>query len=249
MIPSAWRNLQVQLEPFGLAEPLREWVNGLGSGSGVLSNLGGLAMSVGNALADTVLVLIGGIYLAAQPDLYRRGIVQLVPPRGRELAGQALSDSGTALKRWLLGRLTAMAAVGILTGIGLSIIGVPSALTLGLLAALLDFVPFIGPIIAAIPAILIALTQSPEAALWTAGLYLLVQQLEGNIIDPMVQQRAVDLPPALLIFSLVAGGLLFGVIGILFAAPLTVVIFVLVKRLYVREALDTPTRVPSEDKY
>lgn len=246
MIPGAWRSLQARLEPLGLAEPLREWVNGLGSGSGILSNLGGLAMSIGNGVADTVLVLVGGVYLAAQPDLYRRGLVKLVPERGRGLAGRALDDSGEALKRWLLGRLAAMAVVGLLTGFGLWLIGVPSALTLGLLAALLDFVPFIGPIVAAVPGVLLALAQGPETALWTAGLYLLVQQVEGNVIDPMVQQRAVSLPPALLIFSLVAGGLLFGIIGILFAAPLTVVLFVLVKRLYVREALGTETRLPTE---
>lgn len=245
-IPEAWQDLQDRLEPFGLAEPLREWVQSLGSGDGVLTRVGGIVASIGGGLADLLLVLVGGIYLAAQPRLYRSGLIKLVPERGRSLAAQAFDDSGRALRLWLLGRLVSMTLVGLLTWIGLWLIGVPAALTLGLVSAILEFVPFLGPIIASVPAILLAFALSPEAALWTAGLYLLVQQLEGNLIEPMVQQRAVSLPPALLVFALVSGGLLFGMAGILLAAPLTVVLFVTVKRLYVREALGTPTSLPTE---
>jgi predicted PurR-regulated permease PerM len=147
----------------------------------------------------------------------------------------------------MLGTFVSMGVVGLVTGIGLWLIGVPSALALGLLAGLLEFVPIIGPIAASVPAILLAFSHSTEMALWTAGLFILVQQLEGNLIQPIVQRYAVDLPPALLLFSVVAGGLLFGIVGIIFAAPLTVVTFVLVKRLYVREVLDTETKLPHED--
>lgn len=245
-IPAAWQDLQTRLEPFGLAGPLREWVQSLGSSDGVLSRVGGIVVSIGGGLADLLLVLVGGIYLAVQPKLYRTGIIKLVPERGRSLGAQAFDDSGKALRLWLLGRLVSMALVGILTWVGLWLIGVPAALTLGLLSAILEFVPFLGPIIASVPAILLAFALSPEAALWTAGLYLLIQQIEGNVIEPMVQQRAVSLPPALLIFALVSGGLLFGMAGILLAAPLTVVMFVMVKRLYVREALGTHTKLPTE---
>ncbi|WP_431870642.1 AI-2E family transporter [Allosphingosinicella sp.] len=246
-IPAAWQDLQDRLEPLGLAEPLRQWVQSLGSSDGVLSRVGGIVVSIGGGLADLLLVLVGGVYLAAQPKLYRTGVIKLVPERGRPLAAQTFDDSGRALRLWLLGRLVSMTLVGILTWIGLWLIGVPAALALGLLSAILEFVPFLGPIIASVPAILLALALSPEAALWTAGLYLLVQQIEGNLIEPMVQQRAVSLPPALLIFALVSGGLLFGMAGILLAAPLTVVAFVMVKRLYVREALGTHTKLPTEE--
>ena len=139
-----------------------------------------------------------------------------------------------------------MLVVGILSWLGLLIIGVPSALALGLLAALLEFIPFIGPIVSAIPAILLAFAESPEQAIWTAMLFLAIQQFEGNVLEPMVQQRAVDLPPALLLFALVAGGLIFGIVGVILAAPFTVVVFVMVKRLYVQEALNTPTPLPGE---
>ena len=248
MIPAAWTTLQARLDGWGMGDAVREWTASIGSGGGVVGNLGNLAVTVGNGIADTLLVIVGGIYLAAQPELYRVGMLKLVPKRGRELAAQALDASSRALKLWLLGRMVSMAVVGLLTWLGLMIIGIPSALALGLLAALLEFVPFIGPIMAAVPAILLALAESPEQAIWTALLFLVIQQFEGNVLEPLVQQRAVDLPPALLLFALVAGGLIFGIVGVILAAPFTVVAFVMVKRLYVQEALHTPTPLPGEDK-
>lgn len=246
LIPAALQNLEARLEAWGMGGLLRQWTSSVGSGEGVIANAGRFARSLGNGIADTLLVLVGGIYLAAQPKLYRTGLIKLMPPASRGLVAEALDDSGKTLGLWLKGRLVSMALVGLLTGFGLWAIGVPSALSLGILSALLEFIPFLGPIIAAIPAILLALAHSPEAALWTALLYLLVQQLEGNVVEPLVQQQAVTIPPALLLFALVAAGLLFGVVGILLGAPLTVVLYVLVKRLYVREALGTDTPLPTE---
>jgi predicted PurR-regulated permease PerM len=246
MIPQAWTALEARLDLWGLGESVRQWTTSIRAGGGVVGNLGNIAVSVGNGIADTLLVIVGGIYLAAQPELYRVGMLKLVPKRGRDLAADALEASGRALRLWLLGRLVSMAVVGLLTWLGLVIIGVPSALALGLLAALLEFVPFIGPIIAAVPAVLLAFAESPEQAIWAALLFLGIQQFEGNVLEPVVQQRAVDLPPALLLFALVAGGLIFGVVGVILAAPFTVVAYVMVKRLYVQEALNTATRLPGE---
>ena len=248
LIPAAWQATLVRLDAWGLGAPAREWTATLGVGGGVVSNIGSIAISVGNAVADTLLVLVAGIYLAAQPGLYWTGMIKLVPERGRALAADAMEASARALRLWLLGRMVSMVTVGLMTWIGLAIIGVPSALTLGLLAALLEFVPFIGPIVSAVPAVLLAFAEGPEQALWTVLLFLIVQQIEGNLLEPLVQQRAVDLPPALLLFALVAGGLLFGIVGIILAAPLTVVLYVLVKRLYVQEALHTETPLPGQDK-
>lgn len=246
-IPRAWEALLARLQPLGLAAPLAEWGAGLqNAGGGVLANVGRIAASIGSGITDALLVLVGGIYLAAQPCLYRGGFLKLVPPGGRDQVAQALDDARVALRLWLLGRLVSMAFIGLLTGVGLWLLGIPGALALGVVAFILEFVPFVGPILAAVPAILLALAFDPVKALWVALLYLVIQQLEGNVIEPLVQQRAVDLPPALLLFAVVAGGLLFGGTGILFAAPLLVVLFVMVKRLYVREALDTPTPIPGE---
>lgn len=244
-LPAAWASLQGRLDAWGIGGPIRQFLSG--SGGGTLSGLGRFAASVGSGIADTLLVIVGGIYLAAQPRLYRTGLVKLVPKGSRGAVAEALGDCGDTLALWLKGRLVSMAVVGLLTTTGLWLIGVPSALSLGLLSALLEFIPFLGPIISAVPAVLLALAHDPQAALWTALLYLFVQQIEGNIVEPLVQQRAVTIPPALLLFALVAAGLVFGIAGIVLGAPLTVVLYVLVKRLYVREALGTDTPLPTEE--
>ena len=248
-IPSAWQALFQRLESVGLGEPVRQWLQSVGSGGeGVLSSMTRFLVSFTGAMADTLLVIFGGIYLAVEPSLYRRGLAKLLPAAARPGLAEALDDCYRALRLWLLGRLTSMVLVGLLTGLGLWALGMPAALTLGLAAGILDFVPFIGPIVAAVPAVLLAFATSPTMALWVILLYLLVQQIEGNIITPLVQKRAVELPPALLLFSLVALGLLFGVMGVILAEPLTVVLYVLVKRLYVIDALDTPTPIPGENE-
>lgn len=248
-LPEAWRSLERRIGEMGLGERLQDMVDGAApSGGGVISSVGRFAMSFGGGIADTLIVLVGGIYLAAQPRLYRKGTLKLVPPHRRELAAEAIEHSGRALRLWLKGQLISMIVVGLMVGIGLWLIGVPSALALGLLAGILEFIPLVGPIIAALPALLIALAVDPQTALWTLGLYILVQQIEGNVLQPVVQQYAVDLPAVILLFSLLGFGTLFGALGIILAAPLTVVAYVLVKRLYVQEALDTPTPIPGEDQ-
>lgn len=249
-LPEAWQAIERRLDAIGLGEPAEQWFASLQGGpdGGILSSVSNLLMSVGSAVTDTVLVMVGGIFLAVDPRLYRNGLIKLVPEEGRDRLSQALEDCWKALRLWLLGRLATMLVVGILTGLGLWWLDMPASLTLGLAAGLLDFIPFVGPILAAIPAILLALASDPTTALWVAGLYLLIQQIEGNVVTPIFQKQAVELPPALLLFSLVACGLVFGVPGIIFAEPLTVVIFVLIKRLYVRDALHTQTPIPGETK-
>ncbi|GAA4010371.1 AI-2E family transporter [Sphingomonas humi] len=246
-LPRAWATIQQRLAGFGLSGQLEQLTKG-GQGSGFAATAGQFAMSLGGAVADALLIVVGGIFLAASPRFYRTGFIKLVPGSRRALTADALSDSGTALKLWLKAQLITMAAVGTATGLGLWLVGADNALAFGLLAALLEFIPFIGPILAAIPAVLIAAAVDPSLAIWVAGVYFVVQQLEGYLFSPLLQQWAVELPGAVLLFSLLAMGSLFGPLGIVFAAPLTVVIFVLVKRLYVREALDTDTPIPGEDQ-
>ena len=246
-LPKAWASLQQRLAGFGVGNQLSQMVP-TGPTSGIAASAGRFAMSIGGGLADALLIVVGGIFIAASPKFYRKGMVKLVPDRRRALVSDAFVDSGNALQLWLKAQLLTMAGVGLATGIGLWLVGMEGALALGLLAALLEFIPFVGPILAAIPAVLIALAVDPQLALWVAGVYLVVQQIEGYLLQPLLQQWAVDLPGAVLLFSLLAAGTLFGALGVIFAAPLTVVIYVLVKRLYVREALDTETPIPGEDQ-
>ena len=200
------------------------------------------------AIANFLIVFFGGVFLAAQPRFYRTGAIKLVPPGRRPLIAEAIGECEKALRLWLRGQIMAMLVIGIMTGFGLWLLGVESWLVLGILAGFFEFIPFAGPILSAIPGVLIALVQSPELALWTAAMYVFVQHAEAYLIQPLIQQYAVEVPAVVLLFALLAFALLFGVVGVFFAAPLTVVTYVLVKRLYVVEALDTPTPIPGENK-
>jgi predicted PurR-regulated permease PerM len=190
-------------------------------------------VTVFGGLADLVLVLVLAVYLAADPATYRKGFLALLPPGMRGDVGDAFTDAGHALRRWLGGQLVAMCVVGVCIGLGLWIAGVPLALPLGILSGVLDFVPFIGPLLAAIPGLLIAFAKSPTVALYAIAVYVVVQFIEGHLVVPIVQKRAVALPPALTLVAIVMFGIIFGIVGLFFAVPLTVVTVILVQRLYV----------------
>ena len=246
-IPKAWAAFEARMGDFGLGEQIKRVAQSMRApGGSSFSAFGRTVLSIGSGVADVLVVIVAGIFLATQPRFYLVGAMKLVPPDRRDLALEAVSESERALRLWLRGQLIAMLVVGLLTGFGLWMLGMPSAFVLGLLAGLLEFIPFAGPILAAVPAILLALAVSPDLALWVALLYFAVQQFEGYILTPLVQQYAVDLPGVILLFSLIAFGVLFGTLGVILAAPLAVVTYVLVKRLYVIEALDTPTTIPGE---
>lgn len=248
-LPQALASVEAQLDEWGLGESVRQLVEqGAGDVGTVLSQAGGYAIAAGSGITDFLLVFVGAIFLAAQPKLYQRGVVALVPKPREELAQQAMDDGSRALKGWLRGQIMSMIAVTILTFAGLWALGVPAALGLALIAGLLDFIPFVGPIIAAVPAILLAFLQGPTVALWTLGLYLLVQQIQGNLLQPLVQRYAVDVPPAVLLFAVAAAGALFGFLGILLSAPLTVIAYVMIQRLYVAGVLGKPIKVATEVK-
>lgn len=235
---------------FGVAdlnERLAERLRSFADRSGTAGDIAGYTSTLIGAAANLLLVIVAGIYLAAHPDRYRRGIVKLVPRRARAAAASTVDNAGQALRLWLMGQLVSMSIVGALVTLGLFAIGMPSALTLGFLAGLSEFVPIIGPILSAIPALLLAFSEGGNTIFWVAGLYLLVQQIEGNVIMPLVQRHTVDLPPVLTLFALVALGLLFGPLGVLLGTPLTVVLYVAVTQLYLRDTLEEDVEIPGDD--
>lgn len=183
-------------------------------------------------LTDMAIVLLLALYLSFSPRTYLQATVGLAPVRYQADVRDALHDTGHALHRWLLGQFVSMTSVGLLTGVGLWLVGVPNAAILGLVAGLLEFVPILGPFVAAVPGVLLALAQGPTTALYAALVYFVVQQLEGSLIMPLAQKWAVELPPALGLLAVVLFGVLFGIPGVLFATPLTVVVMVLVRRFY-----------------
>ncbi len=243
-IPKALALVQGLLERFGLGGPARElFAQGSGDVSRLAAQAGGYVMTAGNGLANFILLLVGAIFIAGDPAVYRRGLLHLMPKRAEPTAALALDDASRGLSGWMVGQAVSSLVVAAFTGAGLWLLGVPAAGGLGLIAGLLDVIPMIGPIIAGVPAVLLAFTVSPAAALWTIGLFLVIQQLQGNFLQPMIQKRAVDVPPAVLLFAVVAAGMLFGFLGVLLAAPLTVVVYVLVQRIYVRTLLGKDVEV------
>lgn len=226
----------------GVAERLRAF---LASDSTVF-NIAGMTLTVLDVGAMIGLVFAAGVFIAARPHTYRQGFLLLWPKHLRPEIAETVDAGGTALRYWLIGQFIAMAIVGTLSTIGLTLLGVPSALALGFIAAVTDFVPIVGPIFGAVPAVLIAFSISPSLALWVIGLYVVIQLLEGNVVQPLVQSQAVDLPPAITLFALVAAGVLFGPLGVVLATPLAVISLVAVKSLYVRHTLGEDVEVPGE---
>ena len=243
-----------------LPEAVNTFTNGLGlgeitsrmpdmlrdPGSGFVGRLATLGTAALGGLANIVLVVVAGLYIAGSPHHYRVGLVKLFPPNQHARIEGALDASGKALKLWLGAQLIAMACVALLTTAALWLLGVPSALALGLIAGVTDFIPFVGPIIGALPAVLLAFSVDANTALWTVLAFVAIQQIEANVIFPIVQRHAVEFPPALALFAIVAAGVLFGSLGLVFGFPLALVAFVLVKKLYVKETLGEETPVPGE---
>jgi predicted PurR-regulated permease PerM len=148
-----------------------------------------------------------------------------------------------ALRWWMMGRLASMAAVGLLTALGMWLIGMPAPMALGMLVALLSFVPNIGPIVAALPGLLLALPQGPAMVMGALGVYVVTQIIESNLITPVIEQYVVSVPPGVLIVTQIVMGTLTGVWGMIVATPLLVVVMVLVQQLYVRQLLRKPIEV------
>lgn len=196
------------------------------------------------AIGNVGLMLLLGVYLALDPALYRRGLVRLVPPGWRARIDDALLASTQALSQWLMGQGISMLFVGTSTAVGFAFLDMPLAITMGVIAGVLAFVPFFGPIASGILAVLLAFMEGPTQALYVAGLCIVIQQIEGNVLMPFVQRWAVDLPAVLGIVSAVVFGLLFGLAGVILATPLMVVVRVLVDKLYVEAVLEAPPPAP-----
>jgi predicted PurR-regulated permease PerM len=156
-----------------------------------------------------------------------------------------LDAIGDTLARWLVGKVASMIVVGVATATGLWALDVPLAMVLGLIAGLLDFIPYIGPLMAGVPAVLIAFSISPELGLYTMLLFLGIQLAEGYLLSPLIEARSVSLPPALTIAMQMLLGALFGMAGIALATPIAAVLSVLVTMLYIQDVLgDSPPKPP-----
>lgn len=241
-LPGAAADVESWLREFWLGRLFLSTLDGSADNGGAEALLGratGLFRATLGAFVTVAVIAFLGTYFAVAPGTYRRALVWLVPPPWRPRTEEILGALASALRSWILGRVGAMLAVSLLTGVGLAILGVPLVLGLALLAGLLNFVPIIGPIASAVPAVLIAWGESGGVgfAAWVALFYLGVQTVESFAITPYIQREAVSIPPAVLVSSQILMGMAAGVLGILFATPLAVVAGVLVQTLYGEDVL------------
>ncbi len=216
---------------------LEDWITqnmqkAVESGS-MLWGLSGATTVIVSVATGLLLALAGGAFLALNPDGYRNGALRLLPAHLRPKGNETFHAIGRALRAWLIGQLVAMVTVGVFTALGLWLMGVSTAIALGVIAGLLEFIPYVGPVASAIPAIAVAFVDEPATALWVMALYFFIQQIEGVLLIPLIQRETVDLPPAATVFSIVAFGIVLGPVGIVLAAPLTVFAMVIIRQLWV----------------
>lgn len=252
-LPAAWQQVSDWLDTssFGqfIERQLEPAQDGGGNGGNAAANglpqvfgfLTGTITTVFGGLANVVLMITMAIFLALDAPTYRDGALKLVPIPYRPRAGAISDELGVNLGRWMAGQAVDMLAVAIMTGLGLWLLGMPLAMVLGVIAGLTNIIPYVGPFLSGAPAVLFALTQGFDMAVYVLLLFLFVQQFEGNVLLPLIQKFASDLPPVLTVMAIVAFGGLFGFAGILLATPLVLVIIVLVQRIYVEGILgDAP---------
>ena len=203
----------------------------------LISTAGSAALVTISVIAGVVLVLFLGFYFALQPDVYREGVLALVPERSQARAEEVLERLTRTLWWWMLGRLVGMSVIAVVSIFGLRLLEIPLPITLGVIAGLMNFIPNLGPLLASVPPILFGLQQGTHVALYVAAFYLLLQFVESYFITPLIDQRQVHLPPGLTLSAQLLFGLLAGVFGLLLATPLTAVVYVLVGELYVKDVL------------
>jgi predicted PurR-regulated permease PerM len=198
-------------------------------------------------LAGLLIIIFLSIYIGADPELYHHGLMQLFPRRARHRAGEVLSAVASVLRRWLVTQLIAMLVIGAVTTVALLVLRVKAAFVLGILAGLLEFIPTIGPILSAVPAIAMGFLDSPEKALYVAITFWGIQFAENHLLIPLLMKGGVDVPPALTILSQALMALLFGFLGLMCAVPLLAAALVATKLLYVEAVVGEKVSVVSKN--
>ncbi len=247
-VPEALREFGSTLAQYGWAQGLIDQISSvteiMPSGNTLVTRVTGTFSTALGVVANLLFILFTGIFLAANPGMYRSGLLQLVPASRRKRMGDVIDEVVITLRWWILGQFFSMTVIGSLTGIALWLLGMPFALALGILAGLFEFVPYVGPIVTGFLAGLLAFVESPLQALYVVLIYTGIQQFESNVLTPLVHRYTVSLPPAISLIGVLAMGALFGFVGVLVATPLLAVVLVLVKMIYIEEVLGEVPELP-----
>lgn len=231
LIPTSFERLSTTINGNTAGRAVLDLLKRSAADTKTLTSMGTLAGGVVEGVTGVMLVGFLSIYFAFSPEVYASGFMRLVPKRHRLRVREALLGAMGDLKKWLVAQLYAMVIIGVLVGLSCALLKIPLALLLGVIAGFLEFIPAVGPVAFTIPAVLVALTQGPATVLKVLIVYFGVQQLESYVITPLLQQRAVKVPPAVTLLAIVVGGLLLGPMGVIFGLPMTVALISLGKRL------------------
>jgi predicted PurR-regulated permease PerM len=219
----------IRLNPESLSSVGREFLTG-----SAVSAAAGVGLTVATVASLGLVVFISTVYLVIHPEPWVDGFVSLFPAGWRQRVREVLEMMYHTVQRWFIGQLSAMTFIGIFWAIALSIIGIPFALLLGIFSGLISFIPYVGATISVIVPVILALISNPITAVWVILAFIIIQQIEGNILQPIVMSQAVNLHPALVVFALLIMGTLFGLVGIFLAVPLVAALQVLVRELWVQ---------------
>jgi predicted PurR-regulated permease PerM len=234
-LPKTIENVQEKMHNSALGEKIINKLSTKNSTDKVQVFAGEFFQSTFGVFGDVYVILFIAIFFTIAPQSYIKGIVALIPVKGQKKANEVIDKLGRQLRNWIKGKLFSMFIVFVLTAIGLAIIGIPLWLVLALLAGLISFIPNFGPLLALIPAVLVGLMQSPQTAVLVVGLYVFIQFVESNFITTLVQQKLLNLPPALIIITQLLMAALTGGWGLILATPIIVIVIVLVQELYIKE--------------
>lgn len=201
------------------------------------SKIGEIFSATFSAVTGLGIILIVGIFMAYSPNMYKSGFLHLFPINVRGRVAEVITEIGITLRWWLVGQFISMLVLAISTWIMLGLLGVPMAPILAMLTGLLTFIPYVGPLIALIPILLMAFLQSPIVALYVFILYMCIQNVEANVLMPIIFHRTVHIPPALGVISQILFGSLIGLLGFILAIPLMAVLLQFIKMVYVEDVL------------
>lgn len=238
-LPGTVHNLKEKLSQNDIGRQLLQSFDGNNSGKMVATAQSFFSTSFG-VLGDVYIILFLGIFFTTNPSIYKDGILLLVPPSRKKMGTHIMDRISLSLKGWLKGMMISMVLVAIMIGAGLSILHIPVALVLGLITGLLELVPTLGSVIAMIPGVLLGLTVSTNTAIIVAIVYIVSQTITSNIVNPLIQKKMINLPPALTLISQLVMGSVSGALGIIMAVPLLAITVILVDELYVKKIHHIP---------
>ncbi len=234
-LPKTIAHLKTQIEQSSFGNRILTFLKTSGSSQTTTTFVKNFFSSGFGIVSDLYIILLLAAFFIASPSLYKNGLIKLLPPTAKDKGREILVKLNDVFKKWLQGQIFGFFFIAILTALGLWILGLPLIFTLALLAGLSNFIPNFGPVIAAIPAVLLALNEGTSTAVLVACLYVFIQLIQSAVTQPLIQQRMLSIPPALIIFGQVVMGLMAGFWGVLLATPVIAIMITLINKLYIEK--------------